>query len=237
MKRVSRNCSKLSESLNRQLNAYALAAGAAGVGLLALTQPAEAKIVYTPAHRKITQFPKVVLDLNHDGNVDFVLLFGGDASSCFATTYLLAYGYRSGNGVIPSGVEKSFNQALALRPGARIGSDRSFDDNGLLARLFSPIGRRCGSTAWVGQWADGGKGLKNRYLGLKFSANGKGHFGWARVTVTTSGSKFTATLTGYAYETIPNKSILAGQTKGKDEGQGASLGALAAGAVALHTSK
>jgi len=45
--RCSRVPANLSQSVQRQLNMYALAAGAAGVGALALTQSAEAKIVYT----------------------------------------------------------------------------------------------------------------------------------------------------------------------------------------------
>jgi len=50
MKRPARVPSQLSESLHHRLNMYAIAAGAAGVGALALAQPAEAKIVYTPSH-------------------------------------------------------------------------------------------------------------------------------------------------------------------------------------------
>jgi hypothetical protein len=55
------------------------------------------------------------------------------------------------------------------------------------------------------------------------------------VSVTISESKVTSLLTGYAYETIPNKPIAAGKTKGSDivtvqpdAGQG-SLGRLALG--------
>jgi hypothetical protein len=40
----------LSESVRQQLNRYALA----GVGMLALAQSAEGRIVYTPAHIKLT---------------------------------------------------------------------------------------------------------------------------------------------------------------------------------------
>jgi hypothetical protein len=40
--------------------------------------------------------------------------------------------------------------------------------------------------------------------------------GWAQVTVTTSRAFYYATLTGYAYEPIPGKSIK-GQTKGPDD--------------------
>jgi hypothetical protein len=73
-------------------------------------------------------------------------------------------------------------------------------------------------SGFKGQWANGGKGVKNRYLGLKFQINGKTQFGWARLTVKWSGPpfNFAATLTGYAYETIAGKSIIAGKTKGPD---------------------
>jgi hypothetical protein len=40
----------LAENFELRLAAYAKAAGAAGVGLLALAPPASAKVVYTPAH-------------------------------------------------------------------------------------------------------------------------------------------------------------------------------------------
>ena len=45
-KRVStRKSAALSESVNKRLTAYALAAGAAGVGVLALAEPARADII------------------------------------------------------------------------------------------------------------------------------------------------------------------------------------------------
>jgi hypothetical protein len=55
--------SKLSDSLHHQLNMYALAASAAGVGMLTLVQAAEAKIVYTPAHHVIDENQKYALAL------------------------------------------------------------------------------------------------------------------------------------------------------------------------------
>jgi hypothetical protein len=68
----SRTPSKLSDSLRQQLNMYALAATAAGVGLLALAQLAEAKIIYTKTHHVIDDHNRYYyLDLNHDGKADF----------------------------------------------------------------------------------------------------------------------------------------------------------------------
>jgi len=74
MKRTSRKPSNLSESLHRQLNSYALGASAAGVGVLALASPSEAKIVYTPTHKVLhgsNPAKSLPLDLNNDGTVDF----------------------------------------------------------------------------------------------------------------------------------------------------------------------
>jgi hypothetical protein len=66
-----RKTANLSQSTNRQLNKYALAAGAAGVGVLALASAAEAKIVYTKA--RVPIIGRVNLDLNHDGIKDFTI--------------------------------------------------------------------------------------------------------------------------------------------------------------------
>jgi len=51
---------------------YAFAAGAAGVGMLALAVPAEGRIVYTPDNQKIPPSQELSLDLNHDGIADFI---------------------------------------------------------------------------------------------------------------------------------------------------------------------
>jgi len=100
------------------------------------------------------------------------------------------------------------------------------------------------SEGTFGQWAN----VSNRYLGLKFNIKGKAHYGWLRLTVRLSGhARITATLTGYAYETIPNKAIIAGATKGPDDisleeqdaaltmstSEPATLGVLAMGAPGL----
>jgi hypothetical protein len=66
-----------------------------------------------------------------------------------------------------------------------------------------------------GQW----KEASRRYLGLKFIIKGQIHYGWARLTVDADWGHegIHATLTGYAYETVPNKPIIAGKTKGLDD--------------------
>jgi hypothetical protein len=47
-RRTTKTPSNLSQLAHKRLNMYALAASAAGVGMLVLAQPADAKIVYIP---------------------------------------------------------------------------------------------------------------------------------------------------------------------------------------------
>jgi hypothetical protein len=78
-------------------------------------------------------------------------------------------------------------------------------------------GPNCGDSPGTGgNWID----VKNRYLGLKFYIHGKIHYGWARLSVSFTEfhqGRIKAILTGYAYETIPDKAIVAGQTKGPED--------------------
>lgn len=213
-----RTMSKLSESIHRRLNAYELAATAAGVGMLALVPPSEAKIVYTPAHRVLNGGMSYKLDLNHDGITDFTLRnvknhVGGVLSVLHAV----------GNGVSGFNIDSgTMGYASALRRGALIGTRRYFPGRDM---------------AWVGTTGDGGTvsggswvNVKNRYLGLKFKINGKTHYGWARLSIAVQNLSITATLTGYAYETVAHKPIKAGQTKGPEVIlEPASLGQIARG--------
>ena len=240
MKRSSqpRAAAELSKSVNHQLNTYALVAGAAGVGLLALAPAAEAKIVYTPTHSRVGQ--ALPVDLNHDGIIDFYLNIYGhsDTSKLSACQYLifgtLAPFCSSNHGTNAirktEGAGPTFGADLGY--GARIRPHQKFANaSALLGSVFATRS----DSRWSGPWFNGGKGVKNRYLGLKFKIKGRFHFGWARMTVTTNHRLFTATLTGYAYETIPGKGIVAGKTKGLDVTTvvPTSLGHLAAGASAI----
>ncbi len=242
MKRTSRKPSALTDSLHQRLNSYALAASAAGVSLLALAQPAQAKIVYTPAHKRLPINNDFFLDLNHDGTNDLrfhILTSEEDCSAHRGTCEswdaadLFAYPQTKGDEVVGKAP-----YASALRAGASIGPQAGFNTSrGIMGAVALFLRSQ---PTYSGPWADAGKPVKGRYLGLKFIIKGKTHYGWARFNVRiyrNPESTVSAVLTGYAYETIPNKPILAGKTHGKDviTVEPASLGTLAAGANGLHT--
>jgi hypothetical protein len=79
--------SHLSESVHHRLNMYAIAASAAGVGLLALAQPAQGKIIYTSTHKTIKVHQHYYLDLNHDGIVWAIENFGDVKGGSKAVLY------------------------------------------------------------------------------------------------------------------------------------------------------
>jgi hypothetical protein len=213
----------------RKLLSYAVAASAAGVSVLALAAGAEAKVVYTPTHHVIGPNTQFELDLNNDGTTDFLLsnIYGTSTGVSFADLFLS--GAKNSFAVTSS---KQQQVPLALAKGAKIGahSQRFRSAKGLMARIVSAEN---GSQFHTGKWTYATK----RFLGLKFSIQGRTHYGWARLSVyVVKGRPYVrSTLTGYAYETIANKSIIAGKTHGPDVVtiQPASLGHLAQGASAI----
>jgi len=184
---------------------YALAASAAGAGVLALSPPVQAKIVYTPANVGLRGYS---LDLNHDGITDFT--FRGSSTS-WSSRFQSALGVSS-----PPHNAVMGKSGTALQPGVEIGPKRRLWERGvIIERLRWRYNGGHSTTNFYGAWANGayGKGFKGRYLGLKFLIQGEVHYGWARLD-TLGGWPRGAVLTGYAYETIPGKAIVAGQTKG-----------------------
>jgi len=237
MKRPARVPSQLSESLHKRLGAYALPASAAGVGMLALAPPAGARIIYTPAHKVIPHGFPYPLNLTHHGANQFSLSIGSYRTCCDGRVILSGMraiagaNYQNGSAQVLG----AQSYASALKAGAKIGSQGPFSNRATDMGVV-------GWYSWYGfffrgQWANSGKGVKDRYLGVRFIIEGKIHYGWARLRfdVSTGNQPWVnATLNGYAYQTIPNKPIKAGQTHGRDE---ATLGRLAQGASSVSRQK
>jgi hypothetical protein len=182
MTRSPRPCktANLSDSVHQQLNMYALAAGAAGVSLLCLTPPCDAKIVYTPAHVVIGHGGTRFFDINfthHGGNdLEIRTLHNSCTDECLANLYARV---PSGNGIAGKAILHSLFScsASALRRGDRIGSGAQFHAGGFGALM---VGVATLTTRTVqGLWGN----VSDRYLGVRFNIQGKKHFGWARLTV------------------------------------------------------
>jgi len=201
--RPGRPVATLSSRLDKALCSYSLAAQAAGVGLLAIALPCEAKIVYTPTHHVITRHGSFNLDLNKDGVIDFTLQ---NYYMVNTSTLVSALSVKPAQG---NGAQGWVRYAFDLKAGSRIGAGDYFPGQQLASVNAGPA-----AVYYIGSWVN----VKNRYLGLKFRINDKVHFGWARLSVSIPKGQYKVigTLTGYAYETVPKKPIVAGKTKGDD---------------------
>jgi hypothetical protein len=216
---------KLRNSVQHNLTAYTLAAGATGVGLLATLPTAAAQIVYTPATAGIGLGQKIRIDFNHDGLTDLIISEVRYESRGNSGNSLKALPH-SGGGV-KQGYGEEFAQALSR--GARIGPTGFFlPKKAIIEQTYSIY--------YQGSWLNQGV----HYLGVRFPINGQMHYGWVRLEVTWG---IDGEMDGFAYETRPDTPINAGQTGSEQEAQSASEGSLeprpvaemSLGALALGT--
>ncbi len=221
-----RTITPISPRLDNKLGMYMAAAGAAGVGLTALTNTAQAKVVYTAANTTIILPSCVPIDFNGDGvtDVNVCLGFGDKSAQLFASA-------PTGNGI-----RVKSNLAVAGVSGIPVGPGEKFAGSfpPMYYKIFGYYGN-ASSYQWVGPWAN----VRDRYLGVKFSISGTTHFGWVRLS--TFKTKYPL-ISGYAYETIPNVSIkdgagadqvAASQSRLPGQPQPSSLGSLAQGASGI----
>ncbi len=163
--------------------------------MLALAQSANAEIVYTPAHIKFLTSSDRWIDINNDGINDFRIEDAADLG-LGGTTLVIAFGMHRGDGVL---VYQKFEEAQPLPMGASIGPSNQFAHSASMAGAYGGTG--------------GGTWGKNRYLGLQFELSGQKHYGWAEFSVVLNKQRsLTVEIEGYAYETIANKPIMAGET-------------------------
>jgi hypothetical protein len=235
IKSFAKKTSSLYQSIHERLSVYAGAAVV--VSLFALTHPSEAKIVYTPAKVDMGQNDQYKLDLNHDGISDFTLQAVFEEKELCYPRPPFTMRYLQETPAQGGGVADDTNGApTALHKGVEIGPNLGFNPAAAYMAYFADGYWRYSQTYCApkeylaGTWIN----VTDRYLGLKFQIHGKLHFGWARLSVELTGPPWhvwiSTQLTGYAYETIAGKAIIAGQTQGsaneageEDFGSGASL--------------
>jgi hypothetical protein len=236
-----------SPTLDHRMKLYSLAAAAASVSALALAQPAEAEVIITNKNIPIPVCEPaygdpcpVSLDLNNDGIADLKFSIGTNFGASGGVSYLLVKGV-AGNQVIGQGKHDNRGYVSALMRSAKIGPSAHFEGKAGEFYLMEEEGCSQGSCEPpIGKW---GGNHPNRFVGVKFKIDGATHYGWVRVTVTTSTPNrdfVSGTITEYGYETIANKLVLAGlpsknvrDDEASESNAGPSLGALALGANGL----
>ncbi len=207
--KANRTQTPLAPRLDKRLLTYSAAATAAGVGLLAASPNAEAKIVYTAANMTIPVNTGLVsFDLNNDGIPDFAFYnstyFGGRRFPLGLYRADLAIDPLNPANEVWTVESQSVGCAAALPAGAKVGPGAPFQPN--TAPMWQDAGDYTNQFSARCPWHEKRHGA---FLGLKFVINGQTHYGWAHVTQGT-----TTVLNGYAYETVPNQAIDTGKTSG-----------------------
>jgi hypothetical protein len=219
-------------TFNWRLRAYALAAGAAGVGIAALATPAgldaapaSSTIVYTPANLLIGNGGFVEIDLNHDGIADI---------NFEVERYMNGYygGYRMYARPVIGNEALREPRAQSAFISSQIPSFRG--DLFALAEIGASCKYYCPPFPWNGNgpWAD----VNNAYMGVRFQISGETHYGWVRMNVHSGPrEEINITITGYAYNTVPNQGLFTAVpgSQPKAAAHPASLGMLSLGALGL----
>ncbi len=229
-KRSRSKPASLAVKLDKDLLGYALTAAVAGVSAIALTPAAEAEVIATPVNIAVPRNGGLIeFDINGDGQMDFGLSIFSNLHTCTESqakprrprghrllgcgdeTYILrVVPAQAANEIWQAGTsygEGPNKCAADLIGGVRIGPARPFGTGGMVMAGYSGSSIGFQFCPWRGSHPP------KPFLGVKFvDTGGNIHFGWVRVTRTGSST----TITGYAYETIPNKAIVAGVTHGAD---------------------
>jgi hypothetical protein len=168
-----------------------------------------AQIVYTDVVPDTTAscstspcFKSYNIDLNNDGTTDFTLHTYSNEFVCgnFGVPLKIRQVHvnsRSGNRT----------DTLMLNASDTIGSNLAFSTDTLLRKTVvnctpGPL------NASYGNWSNS----SDHYLGLRLAVGGNIYYGWARLNVATISGPVYFTVKDYAYNTVANAFILAGQT-------------------------
>jgi hypothetical protein len=172
---------------------------------------ANAQIVYTDVNPDTTITCSSVacwqsynLDLNNDATVDFTLYTSYEFVPCGITTFGMRQqvyvSSQSGNGI----------DTLMMDVNDTIGSNLYFSASSVTLRSKTFMGGSCNGSN--GSWTS----TSDHYLGLQITVGASTYYGWARLNVVVPGVYPNSTVyfrvKDYAYNSIPNQPILAGQT-------------------------
>ena len=195
----------MKKQLLKKLSAFIITA-------LLFSASANAQIVYTDVNPDVTINTNggvYALDLNNDGITDFNITFTTTTFSSQINKFIR---------ITPLGANKvgnvlSYPYPSALSLNTLIDSS-SFSWLGsanqhLISRLwFQPPPPHGGTPIW--QYRGNWNGASDKYIPLQLDLSSQKIYGWARLDAATDAASFT--VKDYAYNSIPNQPILAGET-------------------------
>lgn len=201
----------MKKELQDRLSKYTAAAAAVTVGAAG----ANAQIVYTDVDPDFSHPGDEIgfgLDMNNDGNFDFIIASGDSVYVVSAGTFrvrntvVAGYGTQAANNAIAGETPSGYNYALALNMNDMI-------DNTL--NWIAATNTMAYNVNSANPYNENWNGVTDRYLALRFNSGGNDYYGWARMDVQAEGDIWT--LKDYAYQ-AGQTGIEAGATASIEEG-------------------
>jgi len=186
-----RKSETLPQGLDRRLLFYAVAAGA----VLTAVPGSQAEVVFTPSNAVFQGLGKFDIDLDNDGSADFSIVARWTQ---YDTSNMIQALFAQGNGPSHQIAATKFGDAAKLKKGTQIGPGQTFRAFALMETPF-----------YRGYWQ---YATKSRCLGVRFLINGEVHYGWIGFREVRAYPAVAGRLFGWAYETVPDTAILAGDT-------------------------
>ncbi len=198
----------VSESFLRRLNSYAVAAGAAGMAIVA-TMPAEARIINEQINFPL--FGNQEYDFNPAEESLAPFIFQGSFINRTNAWWNRAFFQPNSAGA--SAVVSAGGLPVELASGAQIGPSQNWGKGASYGLLFT-YGPYGGGTREHHKGNFGAPG----FVGFRFAISGKQYYGWVRLKFSVhagpNGTEQTTTqIVNCAFETTPNTPIRAGQTR------------------------
>ncbi len=184
-------------SLNNKLKSYSALAGSIAL----ISTQADAQIIYTDVNPDSTTTlggSYYNLDLDNGGVFDFAFNLNIGTSSSY-TSNQVAVTPAGSNGVAGDTIG-AYVYPFAFNSGDTIKSTLQFNF-GSSQSMASYFGSGSSYGNFLGQ--------TDKYIGLQFYIGSQLHYGWARFDIDATASLFT--IKDYAYNSVPNAYILAGE--------------------------
>lgn len=184
-------------ALNKKLKSYSALAGS----IVAIGSQSDAQVVYTDINPDSTVTvggSSYFLDLDNDGNFDFAVNLNIGSGSYTSQQVAIS---PIGSNAIAGDTVGAYVYPFAFNNGDTIQSGLQFNmgSNQSMASYFGP-------GYFYGNWS----GVTDKYAGLYFYIGTQIHYGWARLDIDSTADQFT--IKDYAYNTVADEYILAGET-------------------------
>ncbi len=191
-------------TLKGKLKSYSVLAGS----VLAMGNVADAQIIYSdiPDTTFDASESGLTFDLNNDSITDFTIFLFKSESGAYINNQVLGFASNVNNEIAAT-LGSSYAYPVVISQDDKIGPDLGWQPYGSIFWKFARFYTYgAGTPLEYGNWL----GVSDQFVGLRMGVDGQNYYGWLRMSVDSMAG--TLTIKDYAYQSIPDSAIAAGDT-------------------------